>query len=243
MNPRLKRAADFAEHPPFSPTKISPGSCTCLQQNAELLCSFKNPDSEEGKSAQSMDAVLLSVREAVKLWQVLIQCRNCAYDIDQEVLLLALMTIRVVLLRLQQLLPPWSLQAPSRKGLRGDRSLSQHQQHQQETETWCQNSSTPVALGSFEVIGNDRMLVLQVVLLSTVRKIKSVMTCFKNILDRKEKTLELASDSLLQNMKQGDTKLSATGNLRHVQQMLQSLGNFVQTLERALEGDQFNRYT
>ena len=88
------------------------------------------------------------------------------------------------------------------------------------------------------------MLVLQVVFLSTVRKIKSVMTCFKRILDRKGKTLELASDSLPRNMNQGDTKLSpATSNLRHVQQMLQSLGNFVQTLERALERDQFIRYT
>lgn len=243
-SPSLKRAAHFAEHPPFSPKKISRGSCTCLQQNAELLCSFKNSDSEEGKSAQSIDAVLLGAREALKLWQVLIECRNCAYDNDQEVLLLSLMTIRIILLRLQQLLPPWNLQARSRQEPRGDRPSSQHQQRQQETEAWLPKNSTPVTVGSFEVTGNDRMLVLQVLLLSTVQKIKSVMTCFKRVLDRKKMILELSSDSLPRSLKQGDTELShAMSNLRHVQQMLQSLGSFVHTLEQALEKDQCDRYT
>ncbi|MCJ1403883.1 hypothetical protein MMC11_007106 [Xylographa trunciseda] len=243
MNPSLKRAADFAEHFPFSPTKTSPGSCTCLQQNAELLCSLKNSTYEEGKSAQGVDAVLLNAREALKLWQVLIHCRNCAYDNDQEVVQLALMTNRIVLLRLQQLLPPWSLQASGRNG-RDDKPSSQHQQRQQEVDTWCPNNNTRVAIGSFEVIGNERMLILQVVLLSTVRKIKSAMTHFKEILDRKKKALQLASDSLPRNMQTGEIEPGhATSNLRHVQQMLQSLGILVQTLERALERDQFNRYT
>ena len=244
MNPYVKRAAEFPEHPPFSPKRMSLGFCTCLQQNAELLCSFKNVNYEEGKSAQSVDKVLLSTQEALKLWQVLIQCRNCAYDNDQEVLLLALMTTRIVLLRLQQLLPSWSLQASVRNGLRDDRQSPQQQQRQQEADNWCPSNSTRVAVGSFEVIGNERMLVLQVVLLTTVRKIKSVMTRFKEILDRKKKTLELASDCLPRNMKQGDIELNhATSSLMHVQQMLQSLGILLQTLERALEKDQFNRYT
>ena len=244
MNQCLKRVADYTEGPHYSPTRMTLGPCTCLQQNAELLCSFKNVNSEEGKSAQSLDTVLLNTQEALKLWQVLIQCRRCADDNDQEVLLLALMTTRIVVLRLYQLLPSWSLQASGRNGCSDDRQLSQQQQRQEETENWCPNCSTRVTVGSFEIMGNERMLVFQVVLLTTVRKIKSVMTRFKEILDRKKKTLELVSDCLPRSTKQGDIKLShATSNLWHVQQMLQSLGSLLQTIERALERDQFNRTT
>lgn len=148
------------------------------------------------------------------------------------------MTIRIVLLRLQQLLPPWSFQASDTNSVQADK------QQQQEAETKWPNYNAHVTVGAFNVTGKDRILMLQMLLLTTVRKIKAVMVRFKEMLDRKKKVLESTSTRNTKQWKNISAEHGhATSNLMHVQQMLQSLMSFVQTLERALEREQLDHYT
>ena len=234
IKPNSKRAGELTERSPILPaqqlsTRPSSGVCSCFQQNAELLCSLKISEVTEDQSIHSIDTVLDSIQKALKPWRGLIECHNCAYNNDQEILMLALIGVRILLTRLQQVLHPRSFQTSSGRAFQDAKPSQQQQQQQQEEEarTNWPNDSARVAVGSFEVTGYDRTLILQVLLSKNIHKIKSAMVCFREMLDRKKKILEPASHPIARN---------TASHLEHLQHMLQSLGNFLQTLENHLKG-------
>ena len=76
-------------------------TCNCLEQNAALLCRLKTLTQSQGM--QSVDAILTGTQQALAPWQSLTQCPICLHEDDLSVLLLAVMSIRSIVRRLQAL--------------------------------------------------------------------------------------------------------------------------------------------
>ena len=223
-------------------TRTTRTGCTCLQQNAELLCSFKLAECTENQDACRIDTVLRDSQEALNPWQNLVECPNCAFNQDQEVLQIAFMTIRIVLLRFQNLVPSCSIPHGNHKG-----STNVSQRWQEEVEDNWQKYGACVTIGSYKVSDSDNKVVVQVLLLSTIRTMKSVLVRFKEMLDRKQGLLQTKSESTGGGRAQKQTKNGVLGqrnpasSLDHIQHMLQDLGSFLQTLERSLEQERSDR--
>ena len=252
-SPSRKRDDAFAENN-LVPTEVAPVTCSCLQQLTELLCSFKLAEATEGQSAYDIDTVLRTAQEALRPWQAAIGCPNCAHNNDQEVLQVAFMTIRLVLVRLQNLIPPWSFQDIERKNGTTKKMPQQQQPQRQPADKIWPNYSARVTLGTFEACQADTKVVVQMLLLSTIHRIKAMIISFKETLDRKQKMLQPASRAEFtttntRNGKQTRNNVQAehgnaahaASNLDHVQHMLQGLASFLQTLERALESEQLEQ--
>ncbi|KAL9110916.1 MAG: hypothetical protein Q9227_004531 [Pyrenula ochraceoflavens] len=207
------------------PPLLSPSSpsihCTCFQQNADILCTLKTSQigSNVGDPCQSpsLGSVLSSVQEAFKAWRSLIECRECSSNTEQEVLLLALMSIRILLVRIQAQLhsgPDSPISTPSEPG-RPLASMSNFARGHR------------VTIGEHELGEKDQWLVVQVLLLNTVRRIKAAMNCFNEMLERKRKAM----------MANGLTgTLEVDTGFDQVAPMLQNLGGMVGNLEKCLEG-------
>ncbi|KAL8677476.1 MAG: hypothetical protein Q9186_006092 [Xanthomendoza sp. 1 TL-2023] len=211
--------------------------CSCFQQNAELLFSFKLAETVDNQQRSEIDTFLQNVHEALKPWQNLVECRNCANNIDQEILQIAFMTTRIALLRLQRLVPSCRFQTScSKKG-----AVDGRPSPVEEGDPPWPSYNARVTLGTYELSEADNVMVIQVVLLSVIRKIKSIMIKFKEMLERKKKMLQPKSDNG-RTQKQWRSMLVDQGhpasNLDHLQHMLQGLASFLQTLEKALEKDQ-----
>ncbi|KAI4240694.1 MAG: hypothetical protein LQ352_007577 [Teloschistes flavicans] len=209
-------------------------ACSCFQQNAELLCSLKLAEAGENKGAYKIDSFLRTATEALRPWQSLIDCRNCANNIDQEVLQISFMTIRIVLQRLQHLVPSGCSKIPgTRKSTVDGRPTPT-----EETEASWPNYNARVTLGVYEASEADNNMVIQVLLLGIVRKIKAMMIKFKEMLDRKQRMLPPKTDNG-RTQKQWKNMAAEQGhpssNLDHIQHMLQGLASFLQILERSLE--------
>lgn len=229
-----KRSNSASERPPFLSSQASQGSCSCFQENAQLLCSFKQSEFTDDQAGHNVDSVLKSVQQGLKPWQSLIECKYCNSNNDQEGMQLGFMAIRLVLLRLQQLAPPWSFQAAGGNGF----SVAKPG-HARETNNPWPPYGMPVMLGSYAVDDGDRTMVLQVLLLSAIRKIKTVMLCFKEMLERKQQALMSRPDS--RHTKTPRRMLIEQGpgasDLDYMQHMLRGLATFAQTLEKSLRGD------
>ena len=233
--------------------EVSPGlanlpskGCTCFQQNVKLLCSLKVADTAGDETAYRIDSVLQSAQEALQPWQSLVDCHDCAHNRDQEVLQVALMSIRMVLLRFQNLVPSSETQTTARKGSASAKGSPQQQQQQQQQQqdilgSW-QSYGARMTLGSFEVSDSDNRAMVQVLLLGTLRKIKPILVRFKEMLDRKQAMLRPKADAAGGGRGQKSVKAISpshpASNLDHIQHMLQGLGSFLQTLERSLEREQ-----
>jgi hypothetical protein len=213
-------------------TKKSPGTCSCFQQNAELLCFLKAQAAIDNAVVNDIDAVLSSAQKAFRPWQSIVECPNCSCSKDQECLLLALMTVRIVILRIHQLMTSANFQES------GNTSPSSNQGSY--TDSSCPKTCARVAIGSFEVTGDEKLLVLQVLLLSTVRKIKATLVYFKKMLDGKKRgtgqTSPWPSD---RNANQGSNigleHAYGASNLAHIQQIWQGLWKFLQMILTPLE--------
>lgn len=212
-------------------SQSSPGSCSCFQQNIDVLYSLKASEISGNTSIHETDTVLASIGEAMKPWQSLFECGNCAYNNDQEILLLVFMSLRIVLLRLRKLLPPWSSPG-SGKSSQGA-GLSQPQQQHAATEKHWPSRTTRVLVGSLELSGNDRIVVLHVLLSNTVSKIKSAMIRFREMLDRKMRSL--GPRNPMQARGTMAEHAHHASNLDHAQQMLHTLGTLLQSLETSLD--------
>lgn len=214
--------------------------CSCFQQNAELLCSFKLADYTGSQDACKIDNVLQNIEDALKPWQGLVECPNCAFNGDQEVLQIAFMTIRILLIRLQSQVPPGIFPTTGKRS-----SVEDKQRPSDDTDTSRPSYSAKMKVGSFEVNEHDNQTVIQVLLLITIHKIKAMMVRFKEMVDRKQKLLQPKAASGPGGQKKGKNSLvyqdHVASNLDHVQHMLQSLGSFLQTLERSLEKEQSDK--
>ena len=229
--------------PPDGRTRDRQASgCTCLQQNTELLCSFKLAEATNNQNPFRIDAVLQAAQEASKPWQNLVDCRNCAFNQDQEVIQIAFMTIRILLLRCQNLVPLCNPYASSRVG-----PSDGPQCRQEEAQRPWQKYGARLTLGAYEVSESESNMVTRVLLLGAIRNIKSMFLPFKEMLDRKQMMLRPKLDGSGGGRGQRQTKNALMGqghpasNLDHIKHILQGLGSFLQTLERSIDRDQSDR--
>jgi hypothetical protein len=204
-----------------SPKVSSANTCTCLQKHAEVL---SNPVLSEIRAwdgpddgVWSMDKALSLAKQAMKAWEGLLTCPHCPYDDDQEVMLLTFMSIRAVTRYLQRLSPRYtntSLQGP---GSNSPQSAKDDDRLQ---------------IGSFELEGNDRMLVLRVLYQITVQKVKRILHSLQVIQNKKKRQLLEKT----QNKLAGVGDYQASSNLFHIQQISYGLVTSLQTLESSLNG-------
>ena len=216
--------------------------CTCLQQNTELLCSFKLAEAMNNQNSHRIDTVLQAAQEATKPWQNLLDCRNCGFNQDQEVIQIAFMTIRILLLRFQDLVPLCDPYASSREG-HSDRP----QCRQEVAQRARQKYGVRLTLGAYEVSESESSMMVQVLLLGAIRNIKSMLLPFKEMLDRKQMMHrpKLDGPGGSRGQRQARTAFMGQGhpasNIDHVKHMLQGLGSFLQTLERTIDRDHLDR--
>ena len=216
--------------------------CTCLQQNTELLCSFKLAEATNNQNSHRIDAVLQAAQEASKPWQNLLDCRNCGSNQDQEVIQIAFMTIRLMLLRFQNLVPLCDPYASSR-----EEPPDRPQCRQEVAQRAWQNYGARLTLGAYEIRERESSMMAQVLLLGAIRNIKSMLLPFKEMLDRKQMMHRPKLDGPGGSRGQRQAKNAFMGqghpasNLDHIKHMLQGLGSFLQTLERTIDRDHLDR--
>jgi hypothetical protein len=197
-----------AQTTPTSSSSSHSSSCLCLQHHAKLLVRLK--DLWRGSKAAPIDVVLNGVQQALTPWNYYIQCRVCQLDEDQEVLTLSAMSIRAVLRLLQSayrvISPPLDTEPRQLKRKRNGTL-----------------GGTKFALGSYEITGEERMLVLELLLSKTLSKIQLVLGCL-----RKKSSRHPGSDPL--NVRHKDREM----DLGHLQALLQHLEATVQMLSADL---------
>ena len=193
--------------------------CTCLQKHAEVLSNEILAEIRAGDGPDdgvlSMDKALSLVKHAMNAWQGLLSCTSCPYDDDQEVMLLTFMSIRAVTRYLQRLSPRYTISSLPGPGS----SLPQ-----------SAKDDDRLQIGSFELEGNDRMLVLRVVYQNTLQKVKSILHSLQIIQDKKKRRLLEKT----QNKLAGADDYQASSNLFHIQQISYGLVTALQTLESSL---------
>lgn len=160
--------------------------CTCLQQNTALLCSFKLVEATNNQNTHRIDAVLQAAQEASKSWQNLVYCRTCGSNQDQEVIQIAFMTIRILLLRIQNLVPLCDPYTSSREGPSDGPQCRQ----QEETQGPWEKYGSRFTLGAYEVSESEGNVMTRILLLGAIRNIKSMLLPFREILDRKQIMLQ-----------------------------------------------------
>ncbi|KAL5348509.1 hypothetical protein ACLOAV_005925 [Pseudogymnoascus australis] len=205
-----------------SPKASSANTCMCLQKHAEVL---SNPILSEIRASDgpndgvcSMDKALSLAQQAMKAWQGLLTCPYCPYNDDQEVMLLTFMTIQAITRYLRRLSPRYTNAA--------------------RTNLQASNPDTPLAakddsrlrIGSFELEGDDRTLVLRFLYQNTLQKVMCVLHSLQVIQNKKKKRLLEET----QNKLAGVDDYQASSNLFHIQQMSYGLVTSLQTLESAL---------
>ena len=216
--------------------------CTCLQQNTELLCTFKLAEATNNQNSRRIDIVLQAAQEACKSWQNLLDCRNCGFNQDQEVIQIAFMTIRILLLRFQDLVPLCDPYASSREG-----PSDRPQCRQEVAQRAWQKYGARLTLGMYEVSESESSMMAQVLLLGAIRNIKSMLMPFKEMLDRKQAMHrpKLDGPGGTRGQRQAKNAFMAqshpASNLEHIKHMLQGLGSFLQTLERTIDRDHLDR--
>ena len=221
--------------------------CTCLQQNTELLCCFKLSEIANNQNPYRIDAVLQAAQEASKVWQNFVNCRECAFNQEQEVIQIAFMSIRILLLRFQNLVPLCcNSSVNSNKDGAPTRPPSRQQQEEEQQLPW-QKYGARLTLGAYEVSESESKMVTLALLLGAIRNIKSMLLPFKEMLDRKQTMHRPTSTSGgARGQRQAKNALMGQGhpasNLDHIKHMLQGLGSFLQTLERTIDGENSDRH-
>jgi hypothetical protein len=167
-----------------------------------------------------MDKALSLAKQAMKAWQGLLTCPYCPYNDDQEVMLLTFMSIRAVTRYLQRLSPRYTNTA--RTSLQGSGSNTPQ----------SAKDDSRLKIGSFELEGDDRMLVLRVLYQNTLQKVKCILHSLQVIQNKKKKRLLEET----QNKTAGVDDYQASSNLFHIQQMSYGLVTSLQTLESSLNG-------
>ncbi|KAK2758594.1 hypothetical protein FQN54_003284 [Arachnomyces sp. PD_36] len=202
--------------------KASPGNtCNCLQKHAEvlgnpILSAIRACDGRDD-GAWSMDKALSLVKHAMNAWQGLLTCPYCPYDDDQEVMLLTFMSIRGVTRYLQRLYPRYNNASQQGSGSESPQPATGEERLQ---------------IGSFELEGNDRMLVLRVLYQITLQKVKCILHSLQVIQNKKKRRLQ----DKTQNKPAGVDDYQASSNLFHIQQISHGLITSLQTLEMSPNG-------
>lgn len=199
-------------------------SCACMQQQVDLLIKSRilnnsQPNNSNGyngdSSVVSLDIALALVEEGMKAWQTPIMCTSCRCNDDQEVILLAFMSIQAITRYFQRLL------------IRNQAQLNgtppRHVDPRQ-----CP-VKTQLTIGAFKVQGEDRFLLLKTLVLNTVRKLIWILTSLQKILE--EKIARFPPNETAT----GDTTHSQLyGDSFYIQHMFHGLGSNLQSIQESL---------
>uniref|UniRef100_A0A093VKS2 Filamentous growth regulator 27 n=1 Tax=Talaromyces marneffei PM1 TaxID=1077442 RepID=A0A093VKS2_TALMA len=196
-------------------------SCACMQQQVDLLFKSKilnnsqpgnNNASNNDGSVVSIDVALALVEEGMKAWQTPIMCTPCRCNDDQEVILLAFMSIQAVTRYFQRLL------IRNRSQLSG--TPPRHVDPGQ-----CP-ARTQMTIGAFQVQGEDRLLLLKTLVLNTVRKLSWILTSLRKILEEKVARFPPHETAA------GDTTHSVLhGDVCYTQHMFNGLAGSLQSIQ------------
>lgn len=196
-------------------------SCTCLQQQVDLLFKSKilshsqpNNNNNDGPTV-TLDVALTLVEEGMKAWQTPIMCTSCRCNDDQEVILLAFMSIQAVTRYFQRLL------IRNRAQLNG--TPPRHVDPSQ-----CPAKAL-LTIGAFQVQGEDRFLLLKTLVLNTVRKLIWILTSLQKILE--EKIARFPPNEAIA----GDiTHSQLPGDSFYIQHMFHGLAGTLQSIQESL---------
>lgn len=167
----------------------------------------------------TLDKALSLAKQGVSAWQSLIACPNCPYNNDQEVMLLALMSIRPVTRYLQRLAPRFSNPGPT--GC----------QKSDATDMRPMTENSRLIIGRSEVDGDDRMLVFRLLFQKTVQKVRQTLHSLQIMQHERKKQLLVETS----NRGAGIDDYQASSSLLHIQQISHALATALQALESSLE--------
>lgn len=215
-----------------SPSISSSNACNCVQHHAELLHSLKSLD--QSNATPRLDVVLSAAQQALVPWKDVIECRVCRYDDNQEVLMRSAMSIRTVLGAMSSLCTDYySNFVPGREMLGKQRSLVQ-------TPDGMRS-----AIGFFEITGNERMAVTDLLISRTLDKVKYTLVRFKERLETvKARRPAVSMTSPFERPYYGQTKvghdvethsMGETGDLNRLLQVWQNLETTVRMLEEIMK--------
>ncbi|KAL7943595.1 hypothetical protein V8C42DRAFT_97777 [Trichoderma barbatum] len=205
----LINRGEGALDPPSPLQESNAIACGCLQQQTNLLCNLKNSEIVRPGGKMPMKRILENMQEAQKIWLDLTGCISCMRGDDQEVLILALMCVRFVLLQLQDV--NWSCSDRSNALL----SISGHVSPGINSERDIEPDR--VLVGDFEVTGDDKSSLFYMLWAMMIQKVNSVLDSLRSVLERKkvsggrlpEPGILLSSDlSLVEHTIDGLTHLS-----------------------------------
>ena len=171
---------------PISPSQSTP-RCDCLRHAADLLCQLKTTN--QGTHSASIDVVLQSASQTQQRLKRLLRCQNCQQNGDQEVLSLAVMSLKVVL-----------------RGLKGYLSTESDERHRNECNGMPNNqelleealSGIRLRLGIYEITGEQRVTMANMLVSRALRKLSKLLHELKRRLDflkQKKDQLRLGSMS------------------------------------------------
>ncbi|KAL2056735.1 hypothetical protein ABVK25_003129 [Lepraria finkii] len=213
-----------------SSSLASSATCNCVQNHAELLCRLK--ELEQRHTRPRLDVVLSSAQQALVPWKSVIECRVCQHDDNQEVLILSAMSIRTVLRSLQSLCSEHYNAVVSGKDSYG-----------QEQAVADIPDGMQSAIGMYEITGEERMAVKDLLISRTLDKVKYTLTCFKErleALNSKKKSSATSSPRKVSLPGQINSDIDrlhkgGPGDIDHLVQVWRNLDSTGQMLERVLK--------
>ncbi len=204
-------------------------TCNCVQNHAELLCRLK--ELEQRHAQPRLDVVLSSAQQALGPWKSVVECRVCRHDDNQEVLSLSAMSIRTVLRSLQSLCSEYYNSVVSGQDI-----------YDQQGATTDIPDGMQSAIGMYEITGEERMAVKDLLISRTLDKMKYTLACFKErleTLNAKKNMTATLSPSRRTSSNQGNSDVERShqggpGDLDHLAKVWRNLDSTVQMLERGL---------
>lgn len=196
-------------------------SCACMQQQVDLLFKSKILNSSQptnnndDRSVVSIDVALGLVEEGMKTWQTPIMCTSCRCNDDQEVILLAFMSIQSIARYFQRLL------IRNRALLNGTPPRHDDLGH-------CPRN-TQLTIGTFQVQGEDRLLLLKTLVLNTVRKLRWILTSLQKILEEKIARFPPNETTVCET-----THSQLHGDVFYIQHMFHGLAGSLQSIQESL---------
>ena len=217
---------------PFSPPLSQ--TCSCLQQNADLLCRLKALNTQH--ASPPVDILLVGANQALASWKSLLRCRNCQQNEDQEVLFLSVMSIRVILRSLQDL----CLGADERNVSIEDVGMSSSPDagttaSSSRTNSTEKHDRVRSTVGVYEVTGVERMLVTDLLISRTLGKIRVVVCRLRERSEsarRNERRVSMSTRT--SNISSDNDDHGTEGEIELLQQLLNSLDGTVRRLMRWL---------
>lgn len=207
----------FSAQPESRPGSL--GTCDCLHKHTELLCHVRDLDHKH--TPASVDIVLISAKQILEPWKRLLKCHVCRRKDDQEVLLIAALTMRSILRLFLGLYPGHDFRT-------GDATAAPRLSRDQ----------VKCSVGIYQLVGEEQALVTNILLWNTLQSIKCVMPYLRRALEYSHRRRAIVATTAVKqaveyrNSEGSDTKHA---DYKHVQQIMHGMESTLQILEDILK--------